>query len=147
MLEEDEVALALAEHYVIEARRLLSDHLAKIARLKSEGKETSDAEQTLGLVEAFRYRAAHRFPSTTTEASLDVGPIAREVFHRPGPTRTPGACFIVKDRGAQALTVKLGSRPAQPVRLAANQQVFSTTDETAALQARLLIAPPFHEPT
>jgi hypothetical protein len=52
MLEEDEVALALAEHYVIEARRL-SDHLAKIARLKSEGKETSDAEQTLGLVEAF----------------------------------------------------------------------------------------------
>jgi hypothetical protein len=51
MLEEDEVALALAD--VIEARRLLSDHLAKIARLKSEGKETSDAEQTLGLVEAF----------------------------------------------------------------------------------------------
>jgi hypothetical protein len=53
MLEEDEVALALVEHYVIEARRLLSDHLAKIARLKSEGKETSEAEQTLGLVEAF----------------------------------------------------------------------------------------------
>ena len=40
MLEEDEVALALAEHYVVEARRLLSDHLAKIARLKFEGKET-----------------------------------------------------------------------------------------------------------
>jgi hypothetical protein len=40
MLEEDEVALALAEHYVVEARHLLSDHLAKIARLKFEGKET-----------------------------------------------------------------------------------------------------------
>jgi hypothetical protein len=53
MLEEDEVALTLAEHCVIEARRLLSDHLAKIARLKSEGKEISEAEQTLGQVEAF----------------------------------------------------------------------------------------------
>jgi hemerythrin-like domain-containing protein len=52
-LEEDEVALMLVEHYVIEARRLLSDHLAKIARLKSEGSETSEVEQTLGLVEAF----------------------------------------------------------------------------------------------
>ena len=70
MLEQDEVALALAEHYVVEVRRLLSDHLAKIARLKSEGKETSDTEETLGLVEAFlavierHIDFLQRFPST-----------------------------------------------------------------------------------
>jgi hypothetical protein len=92
MLEEDEVALALAEHYVVEVRRLLSDHLAKIARLKSEGKETSDTEETLGLVEAFLAVIERhidfllRFPSTIS--FYDNRSLAN----------------VVKDRGGQALT-------------------------------------------
>jgi hypothetical protein len=53
MLEEEEVALARAELHVIEARGRRSDELAKIALLKSQGKDTSEAEQTLGLFEAY----------------------------------------------------------------------------------------------
>jgi hypothetical protein len=40
MAEEDEIALMFAVEYVEQPRQLLADHLAKIARLKSQGKET-----------------------------------------------------------------------------------------------------------
>jgi hypothetical protein len=55
MLEEEEIALARAELHVIEARGRRSDHLAKIARLKTDGKDTLEAEQTLGLFEAYLF--------------------------------------------------------------------------------------------
>ena len=45
--EEDEIALMFAGQYVDQARQLLADHLAKIARLKSQGKETTEAESML----------------------------------------------------------------------------------------------------
>jgi hypothetical protein len=48
MLEEERVALARAELQVIQARGRLSDQLAKVAR-----KASSEAEQELGLVEAY----------------------------------------------------------------------------------------------
>ena len=51
--EEDEIALMLAGQYVDQARQLLADHLAKIARRKSQGKETTEAESMLRSVEAF----------------------------------------------------------------------------------------------
>jgi hypothetical protein len=51
--EEDEIALMFAGQYVDQARQLLADHLAKIARLKSQGKETTEAESMLRSVEAF----------------------------------------------------------------------------------------------
>ena len=38
MLEEEEIALARAELHVIEARGRRSDPLAKMARLKTDGK-------------------------------------------------------------------------------------------------------------
>ena len=57
--------------------------------------------------------------------------------------RSAFACW----RRCRDNVVRLGLRPAQPYRLAANQQVFSTTDETAALQARPPVLPPSHEPT
>ena len=44
MAEEDEIALMFAGQYVDQARQQLADHLAKIARLKSQGKETTEAE-------------------------------------------------------------------------------------------------------
>lgn len=53
MLEDKEVALARAELHLIEARGRLSDQMAKIARLKSDGKDTLEAEQSLGLFEAY----------------------------------------------------------------------------------------------
>jgi hypothetical protein len=53
MAEEDEIALMFAGQYVDQARQLLADHLAKIARLKSQGKETTEAESMLRSVEAF----------------------------------------------------------------------------------------------
>jgi hypothetical protein len=56
MLEEEEVALARAELHVIEARGRRSDHLAKIARLKADGKDILEAEQTLGRFEAYLFR-------------------------------------------------------------------------------------------
>jgi hypothetical protein len=55
MLEEQEIALARAELHVVEARGRRSDHLAKIARLKADGKDTLEAEQTLGLFEAYLF--------------------------------------------------------------------------------------------
>ena len=65
MLEEQEIALARAELHFVEARGRRSDHLAKIARLKADGKDTLEAEQTLGLFEAylFYYGEAQRFRS------------------------------------------------------------------------------------
>jgi hypothetical protein len=53
MLEADEVALARAELHVIEARGRVSDQLAKIARLKGFGESSLEAEQELGLFEAY----------------------------------------------------------------------------------------------
>ena len=53
MLEADEVALARAELHVIEARGRVSDQSAKIARLKSFGESSLEAEQELGLFEAY----------------------------------------------------------------------------------------------
>ena len=53
MLEEKEIALARAELHVIEARGRRSDQLEKIARLKAQGKDTLEAEQDLGLFEAY----------------------------------------------------------------------------------------------
>ena len=53
MLEEDEVALALAELHVTEARGRVSDQSAKITRLKSFGESSLEAEQELGLFEAY----------------------------------------------------------------------------------------------
>jgi hypothetical protein len=53
MLEEDEVALARAELQVIEARGRVSDQSVKIARLKSFGESSPEAEQELGLFEAY----------------------------------------------------------------------------------------------
>ena len=55
MLEEKELALARAELHVIEARGRVSDHLAKIARLKGHGEACLDAEQELGLFEAYLF--------------------------------------------------------------------------------------------
>ena len=55
MLEEAEIALARAELHVIEARGRLSDHLAKIARLKGSGEDALEAEQTLGLFETYLF--------------------------------------------------------------------------------------------
>ena len=49
----DEIALMFAGQYVDQARQLLADRLAKIARLKSQGKETTEAESMLRSVEAF----------------------------------------------------------------------------------------------
>ena len=51
--EEDEIALMFAGQYVDQARQLLADDSAKIARLKSQGKETTEAESMLRSVEAF----------------------------------------------------------------------------------------------
>ena len=51
MLAEEEVALARAELLVIEARGRRSDKLAKVALLKSQGKDTSEAEQTESIQE------------------------------------------------------------------------------------------------
>ena len=53
MLEEDEVALKRAELHVVEARGRVSDQSAKIARLKSRGESSLEAEQDLGLFEAY----------------------------------------------------------------------------------------------
>ena len=53
MLEEGELALARAELHVIEARGRVSDQSAKIARLKSFGERSLEAEQELGLFEAY----------------------------------------------------------------------------------------------
>jgi hypothetical protein len=53
MLEEDEVALKRAELHVIEARGRVSDQSAKISRLKSRGESSLEAEQDLGLFEAY----------------------------------------------------------------------------------------------
>ena len=53
MLEEGELALARAELHVIEARGRVSDQSAKIARLKSFGESSLEAEQELGLFEAY----------------------------------------------------------------------------------------------
>ena len=53
MLEEKELALARAELHVIEARGRVSDQSAKIARLKSRGESSLEAEQDLGLFEAY----------------------------------------------------------------------------------------------
>jgi outer membrane protein TolC len=55
MLEEAEIALARAELHVIEARGRLSDQLAKIDRLKGSGEDALEAEQTLGLFEAYLF--------------------------------------------------------------------------------------------
>jgi hypothetical protein len=55
MLEEKEIALARAELHVIEARGRRSDQLEKIARLKVQGKDTLEAEQDLGLFEAYLF--------------------------------------------------------------------------------------------
>ena len=57
--------------------------------------------------------------------------------------RSAFACW----RRCRDNVVRLGLRPAQPYRLAADRQVFSTTDETAALQARPPVVPPSHEQT
>jgi hypothetical protein len=53
MLEADEVALARSELHVIEARGRVSDQSAKIARLKSFGESSLEAEQELGLFEVY----------------------------------------------------------------------------------------------
>ena len=53
MLEEKEIALARVELHVIEARGRRSDQLEKIARFKARGKDTLEAEQDLGLFEAY----------------------------------------------------------------------------------------------
>ena len=53
MLEEDELALARAQFHVIEARGRVSDQLVKIARLKSYGEDALEAQQDLGLFEAY----------------------------------------------------------------------------------------------
>ena len=55
MLEEDELALARAQFHVIEARGRVSDQLVKIARLKSYGKDALEAQQDLGLFEAYLF--------------------------------------------------------------------------------------------
>jgi hypothetical protein len=55
MLEEEEVALARAELHVIRARGRVSDQLAEIARLKSYGEHSLEAEQELGLLEAYLF--------------------------------------------------------------------------------------------
>jgi hypothetical protein len=55
MLEEAEIALARAELHVIEARGRLSDQRAKIDRLKGSGEDALEAEQTLGLFEAYLF--------------------------------------------------------------------------------------------
>jgi hypothetical protein len=55
MLEEAEIALARAELHVIEARGRFSDQLATINRLKSRGEDALEAEQTLGLFEAYLF--------------------------------------------------------------------------------------------
>jgi hypothetical protein len=53
MLEEAEIALARAELPVIEARGRLADQLATIDRLKGRGENALEAEQPLGLFEAY----------------------------------------------------------------------------------------------
>ena len=53
MLDDAEIALARAELHVIEARGRLSDQLGKIDRLKGRGEDALEAEQTLGLLEAY----------------------------------------------------------------------------------------------
>ena len=53
MLEADELALARAQLHVIEARGRVSDQLAKIARLKGFGEDALEAQQDLGLFEAY----------------------------------------------------------------------------------------------
>ena len=55
MLEEAEIALARAELHVIEARGRLSDQLATIDRLKGRGENALEAEQPLGLFEAYLF--------------------------------------------------------------------------------------------
>jgi hypothetical protein len=55
MLEEAEIVLARAELHVIEARGRLSDQRATIDRLKDRGEDASQAEQTLGLFEAYLF--------------------------------------------------------------------------------------------
>jgi hypothetical protein len=50
MLEADEVAVARAELHVTEARGRVSDQSAKVARLKSFGESSLEAEQELGLL-------------------------------------------------------------------------------------------------
>jgi hypothetical protein len=55
MLEEAKIALARAELHVIEARGRLSDQLAMIKRLKRRGEDASEAEQMLGLFEAYLF--------------------------------------------------------------------------------------------
>ena len=46
-------SLARAKLHAIEVHSSLSDQVAKIARLKAEGKDTMEAEQTLGLFEMY----------------------------------------------------------------------------------------------
>jgi outer membrane protein TolC len=55
MLEEAEIALARAELHVIEARGRLSDQRTTIDRLKGRGEDALEAEQTLGLFEAYLF--------------------------------------------------------------------------------------------
>ena len=54
MLEEEELApRTCRSFYVIEARGRVSDQLTKIARLKRFGEDALEAEQDLGLFEAY----------------------------------------------------------------------------------------------
>jgi hypothetical protein len=55
MLEEAEIALASAELHVIAASGRRSDQLENIARLKAQGKDALEAEQDLGLFEAYLF--------------------------------------------------------------------------------------------
>jgi hypothetical protein len=55
MLEEKELALARADHHVVEARGFLLDHKVKVARLKSLGENSVKAEQDLGLFGAYLF--------------------------------------------------------------------------------------------
>jgi hypothetical protein len=76
MLEEKEIALARAELHVIEARGRRSDQLEKIARLKAQGKDTLEAEQDLGLFEAYLFIVERHRDSLLRSQ------------HRPGPATT-----------------------------------------------------------
>jgi hypothetical protein len=91
MLDDAEIALARAELHVLEARGRLSDQLGKIDRLKARGEDALEAEQTLGLFEAYlsimeRHRdfllRSQRRPSPATPTRWSI------TSRRPGLSKT-----------------------------------------------------------
>ena len=92
--------------------------------------------------------ATPRALSALAMARNDVAPLAF-ICSMTGSTLAAKRSAFALLEAMQPLVgvVRLGLRPAQPYRLASDRQVFSTTDETAALQARPPVVPPSHEQT